>query len=199
MVSRNEAQVFTLEGLGAAVLIMLALYFILQSPTVFTPPTAHHLNVQLAQLGRDALLALDLDVASNSSLVNYTLKSYLKAINKSDLKIPTQMRKDLCSMLPRNAMFNVVLSYVNLSGVNVSEGNYTKLNVTTLILNSDNTTEFITNLTPPLDSTTASHLVVIYDSELSDSSPFKVNATEIGTVPERIPHVIEVKLELWYV
>ncbi|MEM2924367.1 MAG: hypothetical protein QXJ68_01590 [Methanocellales archaeon] len=196
---KSEAQVFTLEGLGAAVIIMLALYFMLQSPVIFTPPTAQHLNVQLSQLGRDALLALDIEVPSNSTLANYTLKSYLKAINKSDLKIPTQMRKDLCSLLPRNVMFNVVLSYVNLSGVNISEGNYTMLNITTLILNSDNTTEFITNLTPPQDSTTASHLVVLYDSELSEDSPFKVNATEMGTEPERIPHVIEVRLELWYV
>lgn len=199
MVGKNEAQIFTLEGLGAAVIIMLALYFMLQSPAVSTPPSMQHLNVQLAQFGRDALIAMDLDVPANSSLVNYTLKSYLKAINESDLRIPAQMRKDLSSMLPRNAMFNVVLCYMNLSGVNVTERNFTALNVSTLILNSDNSTEFMTNLKPPQDSVTTSHIVVIYDSELNQTSPFKINATEMGTIPERVPHVIEVRLELWHV
>jgi len=142
---------------------------------------------------------MDPDVPANNSLANYTLKSYLKAINKSDLKIPAQMRKDLSSMLPRNTMFNVVIYNVNLSGINITEKDYATLNVSTLILNSDNITEFMTNLKPPQDSITTSHFVVIYDSELNQTSPFKINATEMGTIPERVPHVIEVRLELWYV
>ncbi len=203
MVSRNEAQVFTLEGLGAAVLIMLALYFVLQSPTITTPPVTQNLNFQLAQLGRDALVVLDRDIIANSSLANSsladnTLKGYLKQINKSNPKIPAQMRKDLSAMLPRNTMFNVVLCYVNLSGVNFSEVNNVPSNLSLLVLNSDNKTEFMTNLLPPRDSVTASRIVVIYDSELNNTSPFKVNATGTGTLPERVPHVIEVRLELWY-
>lgn len=199
MVTRDEAQAFTLEGLGAAILIILALYFILQSPVVLTQPTYQHLNVQLAQYGRDALVSMDIEVPANSTLANYTLKSYLKAINKSDLKIPAKMRRDLSAFLPKNTMFNVALHYVNLSGINVTEKNYTSINVSMLILNSDNSSEFITNLDPPEDSITASNFVVIYDDELNQASPFKVNATEMGTTSERVPHLIEVRLELWRV
>lgn len=200
MVGRDEAQVFTLEGLGAAVLIIMALYFILQSPAVSIPPWAEYSNVQLAQLGRDALVVLDGDVTSeNCTMANCTLKDYVKAINKSDLKIPAQMRKDLTSLLPKNVFFNVVLSYSNLSGINLSAIDSDQPNIVNLVLNSDNTTEFVTNLTPPRDSVTASRFLVFYDDELSKSSPFKVNATEIGTEPESVPHVVEVRLELWYV
>lgn len=203
MVSRNEAQIFTLEGLGAAVLIMLALYFVLQSPTVSTPPVTQNLNFQLAQLGRDALVLMDRDIPANSSIANSSLavnlKEYLKQVNKSNPRIPAQMRKELSAMLPSNTMFNVVLCYANLSGINVTDANNVPSNLSLLVLNSDNTTESMTNLLPPRDSVTASRIVVIYDSELNNTSPFKVNATETGTLPERVPHVIEVRLELWYV
>ncbi len=177
----EKAQVLTLEGLSAAMLIFIAIHFILQAPSVVVPLTGQHLNVQLEQYGKDILLAMD-----NADSENHSLKSYIKSINKSDLKISEQMKRDLSLALPNSVMYNVVLRSINLSDGSVF----------TITLKSNSS--FITAIPPPRDSVTASHFLFIYDNEFDSNSPFKAN-TGLEQPTQNIVHVIEVRLELWYI
>lgn len=178
----DKAQIFTLEGLSAAMLILIAVHFILQTPSVIVPLTGQHLNVQLEQYGRDILLAMD----NPDNDANRSLKSYVRSINGSDLKIPGQMKRDLDLALPNNVMYNVVLRSINLSDSRVYA----------LTLKSNNSS--ITDIPPPKDSVTANHFLLIYDNELDSNSPFKAIQVNPEQPTQNIVHVIEVRLELWY-
>jgi hypothetical protein len=184
MFGSDGAQVLTLEGLAAAMLLFIAIHFILLSPSVIVPLTGQHLNVQLEQYGKDILLAMD----NPDNAASHSLKNYIKAINKSDLLLPEEMKRDLSLALPSNVMYNVVLR-----SVNQSDGS-----IFTITLKS-NSAAFITAIPPPRDSVTASHFLVLYDNELDSNSPFKAALASGDQPAQNIVHVIEVRLELWYI
>ncbi|MET1124382.1 MAG: hypothetical protein ABWW66_03840 [Archaeoglobaceae archaeon] len=63
-----RAQTFTLEGVAASLLVLIAVYAIFQSTVVISPAWSDYARVQLKQLGYDILLALDNPNGGNSSL-----------------------------------------------------------------------------------------------------------------------------------
>ncbi|MEM2934033.1 MAG: hypothetical protein QXQ02_05570 [Halobacteria archaeon] len=178
-----RAQVLTLEGFFAAMLLFIAIHFILLSPSVIVPLTGQHLNVQLEQYGKDILLAMD----NPDNTASHSLKNYIKVVNKSDLLLPEEMRRDLSLALPSNVMYNVVLRSINYSDGCIS----------TITLGSKS--DFITSIPPPRDSVTASHFLVIYDNELDSNSPFKATFASGDQPAQNMVHVFEVRLELWYI
>lgn len=63
-----KAQTFTLEGVAASLLLLLATYTIFQSTIVIAPSWSEFENVQLKQLGYDILRILDNPSGGNLSL-----------------------------------------------------------------------------------------------------------------------------------
>ncbi len=55
----NEAQIFTIEGLAAGFLILFTTYLAVSTTTVLIPGDTHIADLQLTQLGNDALAIMD--------------------------------------------------------------------------------------------------------------------------------------------
>lgn len=55
----DSGQLYTIEGLSAAILMIVTAYIMLSTTTLFTPGGAHVVDLQLEQLGNDALTMMD--------------------------------------------------------------------------------------------------------------------------------------------
>jgi len=63
-----KAQTFTLEGVAASLLILIATYTVFQSTVILAPTWSEFENVQLKQLGYDILRIMDNQNGENSSI-----------------------------------------------------------------------------------------------------------------------------------
>lgn len=59
MVNAEEGQLFTIEGLAAAMIMILTVFFVVNATSVYTPGDAHISDMQLEILGTDALRMMD--------------------------------------------------------------------------------------------------------------------------------------------
>lgn len=55
----DQAQLYTIEGVAAGILMIITAYLIVSSTTVLTPQDVHIVDMQLEQLGSDAVSMLD--------------------------------------------------------------------------------------------------------------------------------------------
>lgn len=68
---KDNAQLYTIEGVAASILILLTTYFVLSSTTLLTPGDTHISDLQLTQLGNDALSIMDIPhIDATGSKVN---------------------------------------------------------------------------------------------------------------------------------
>jgi len=70
----NESgQLYTIEGIAAAFLMILTTYLVLSATTTLTPADTHVIDMQIEQLGNDALAIMDTPdpVNQNSALEEY--------------------------------------------------------------------------------------------------------------------------------
>ena len=61
MVNR-EGQLYTIEGVAAGILMIFTIYLVMSTTTVYTPGDTHISDMQLEQLGTDALLMMNTPV-----------------------------------------------------------------------------------------------------------------------------------------
>jgi len=68
----NSAQLYTIEGIAAGILMIVTAYLIVSTSTVLTPQDIHISDMQLEQLGHDALLVMNTprDYGTPSNLTN---------------------------------------------------------------------------------------------------------------------------------
>jgi hypothetical protein len=55
----NDAQLYTIEGIAASLIMIMTLFFVVNSTSVYTPGDAHISDMQLEVLGTDALQMMD--------------------------------------------------------------------------------------------------------------------------------------------
>jgi len=55
----DSAQLYTIEGLASAILMVTTVYLVLSSTTILTPGETHITDLQLEQIGYDALAVMD--------------------------------------------------------------------------------------------------------------------------------------------
>ena len=55
----EEGQLYTIEGIAAAALILTTVYLVLNSTMAFTPGETHIYDMQLEQIGNDVLAVMD--------------------------------------------------------------------------------------------------------------------------------------------
>ena len=55
----DQGQIYTIEGVAAAILMVTTTYLVLSSTTILTPGETHIIDMQLEQLGYDALAVMD--------------------------------------------------------------------------------------------------------------------------------------------
>ncbi len=70
---KDEAQLYTMEGIAAGLIMLLTTYLVLGSTSVYTPGDTHLTDMQLEQVGSDILKTMD-------TPVNYTSQGDLRKI-----------------------------------------------------------------------------------------------------------------------
>ncbi|MDG6244213.1 MAG: hypothetical protein QCH31_07455 [Methanolobus sp.] len=117
----NKAQLHTLEGLAAAVLMTLTVLAITQSTMIVTPQNSLAVNVQLEQMSSDALGVLDM---APISLVQYNLTECVAGWNKTEATYPTikheKLDDALWHLLP-GLLYNVDFAYIENGNLTVEK------------------------------------------------------------------------------
>ncbi len=181
----DKAQALTLEGVTAALLLLLAMYALFQGSLVISPVWSELGDAQLKQIGYDTLRILDGDTSNNDSL-----KYMLYHLNKSDPDFPVpndEFVNSLETLLTPNIRYKLDVSWVNITG-NGTDQNTSFNFVESLVL---------INNTPTPDAVTVSKLVVLNRELLSDDSPFRQPELNLTGHSPRYPIVVEVRLTLW--
>lgn len=115
----NESgQLYTIEGVAAAILMLVTAYIVINSTTVLTPQDVHIIDVQLETLGDDALGIMDI---RNTSEEDSSLLQQL--IRYDDIPNKTRFRETFllyCNSTPQgnldNLQFDAKIYYRGLSG-----------------------------------------------------------------------------------
>ena len=160
---KNEsAQMNTIEGVSAAVLMVITLFFVTQS-SIITPQTEMVLDTQLKQLGNDALRVLDSEEITNNYAANNTmLEMYVANWSADDLD------SDLDMLLTDNIMYN--LDFVHLEADH-----------------SMNRSRVITRGAPVENSVVVSRLVSLHsDDSISTRWNLTIAPTDVKVVDVRL-------------
>ncbi|MCC7573767.1 MAG: hypothetical protein KO464_10390 [Candidatus Methanofastidiosum sp.] len=83
----NEGQLYTIEGIAAAVLILTSAYLMLSATTIFTPGETHIYDMQLEQLGNDVLAVMDTaETWSSEPYPKSQLQNYIEDYNTNGIE-----------------------------------------------------------------------------------------------------------------
>lgn len=172
----GKGQAFTLEGIVAAVLMLMVTYFLFHSTIIISPLTGETSDAQLKQLGQDALILLD-NPDSNS---NDTLQNALSSLNATNY--PYGLIDSLNKILPENVDYNLQVVYYNTS-------------------EDEFHTYRITDKAYTGDTVSVSRYIVIRNGNFVEDSPFLFNESGgfESSIDTEYPVVLEVKLILWRV
>lgn len=171
----QEAQAFTLEGLIAALLMLIVAYFLFQSTLIISPLSSESIDVQLRQYGIDALTILKNPDAN----VDDALENALAKLNDSTK--PVELLNSLDKILPENVEYRLEVWFLNRS---INE-------LQVYVIDSKE---------PTSDTVSVSTYLVLKNGELVSDSPFKLNVSAEGiegVSDSDYPVVLEVKLVLW--
>ncbi len=96
----DSGQLYTIEGIAAAILMVTTVYLVLSTTSIFTPGDSHISDLQLEQLGNDALAMMDTpdhylgqseletEITRNQTdKFNATFTSYLNSTSTKNEKI----------------------------------------------------------------------------------------------------------------
>jgi hypothetical protein len=111
----NKAQLHTLEGLGAAVLMTLTILTITQSTMIVTPQNELAIDVHLEQISSDALTVMDINPVGSDQ---WNLTESIASWNMSEASYPNNMVGNLDELdgglqyLLPDTLYNVDLAYI---------------------------------------------------------------------------------------
>jgi len=83
MVMNDEGQLYTIEGITAGVIMLITAFTIFNTGVVYTPGDAHISDMQIQQLGYDALLMMDTP-DENAPLSESDLAKLVRTDNGTD-------------------------------------------------------------------------------------------------------------------
>ena len=86
---RDAAQLYTIEGVAAALIMILTAFFVVNATTVYTAGDAHISDMQLEILGSDALKMMDLPSTNSAP------KTQLQAIIEDPVSLPNATFKTM--------------------------------------------------------------------------------------------------------
>ncbi len=169
----DKAQLHTLEGLGAAVLMTMTILIITQSSIIVSPQSETFMEVQLHQTAEDALTVLDV---SPDTSITYNLTECVASFNTSN---PATLQNgglpilgDELEILLPDILYNVDMIYTEGGNITV--------------------TPAIVNGKPMEEAITTRKLVTLTNSTVSDyGGSWNINDTQIK--------VVEVRLTAWKV
>jgi hypothetical protein len=125
---RKDAQLYTMEGIAAGLIMLLTTYLVLGSTSVYTPGDTHITDMQLEQVGSDILRVMDTSRnLTNSLQPNRTdLELFVNSTSSTAFN-STFIGTYLCTQNPRpvakeisaecsDIQVNASIWYVNKSG-----------------------------------------------------------------------------------
>jgi hypothetical protein len=83
----DRGQLYTIEGVAAAILMVFTAYLMLSSTTLYTPGETHVTDMQMEQLGNDALAMID---TSDGYYQSSPLEDYIHGDSADDKQYFTQ-------------------------------------------------------------------------------------------------------------
>jgi hypothetical protein len=184
MLSADErAQAFTLEGITAALLILLVTYTLFESSIVVSPIWSEYGDIQLKQIGYDVLRSLDVHRTSMNlsacpdtrNVSKNSLQYMLIQLNASNPQPNEEFLNALSMMLDPSIKKRLEVYWVNQSDNNT---------IKTLVL---------INNTPVPDAVGVSRIIVLYPCDVTTSSPF------YGSFTNDTALAVEVRMILWRV
>jgi hypothetical protein len=178
----DKAQAFTLEGITAAMLILIVTYTLFEGSVVVSPIWSEYGSIQLKQLGYDALRSLDihrtsmnLSACPDQNVTRNSLRYMLIQLNATDPQPNRDFMNTLDALLDPSIKKRLEVYWVNQSNNNTIES---------LVL---------INNTPIPDAVGVSRIVVIYPCEINSTSPFYASFTNDTAL------AVEVRMILWHV
>ncbi len=167
----GNAQLFTLEGVIAAIIILGVTYFLFQSTMIISPISDEIVFVQIKQYGEDALRVLSMDTQAEDTL-------YYALTHLNDSYTPDELIKSIKKILPDYIDFNLQVYFVNYTSNKIEVYN-------------------ITNKVPTSTTVVVSKYIVIRNGQFVEDSPFRVRSSGVEGVNRDIPILLEVRLTLW--
>lgn len=85
----NEGQFYTMEGIAAAIMMVITASLVVSTTSVYTPGDTHIQDMQLEQLGNDALKILDTPATAgvNSTLEDIVCKNDMEGFKNEFLDL----------------------------------------------------------------------------------------------------------------
>ncbi|MDK2973754.1 MAG: hypothetical protein PWP08_125 [Methanofollis sp.] len=79
----DDAQLYTMEGIAAAFVILMTVYLVAGTTSIYTPGDSHISDMQLEVLGNDVLLVMD---TPTEEMKESNLTLYLRTWNATDFE-----------------------------------------------------------------------------------------------------------------
>jgi hypothetical protein len=107
----SEGQLYTIEGISAALILLVTAYIVVNSTSVYTPGDTHLSDMQLEVIGSDALTMMD--TAPNSTVGKSPLQNIIEQDDSAafnSLFLSTVNAKT--GSAPENIQFSANVTYV---------------------------------------------------------------------------------------
>jgi hypothetical protein len=111
----DDGQLYTIEGIAASVLILTTVYLVLSSTILLTPAETHIYDMQLEQLGNDALAVMDAPESWNAPSGIFPPSPLETFVETNDTVNFTQVFLGYCNATvegkPDDLSFNATIFY----------------------------------------------------------------------------------------
>ena len=130
----ESGQIYTIEGVAAAILMVTTTYLVLSTTTILTPGETHITDMQLEQLGYDALAVMDTpsEYGTPSRLSDYIqnnknieFNQYLLQLLNTRTDLPQDTLSYNASVFYRNSIDS--MNYYSFSGFQYYRQNSVKV------------------------------------------------------------------------
>ena len=107
----DSGQLYTIEGIAAAVLMVVTAYLVVSTTTVLTPQDVHIIDMHLEQLGSDVLAMMDTpDSYGNESMLAWTIRNNNTTVFQTTFLSYVNASTDSSS---ENMRYNATIYYRN--------------------------------------------------------------------------------------
>jgi hypothetical protein len=114
---RDAAQLYTIEGVSAGLIMILTAFFVVNATTVYTAGDSHISDMQLEILGSDALKMMDMP--PNSSVTKSPLQTIIEPVNPDSETFKTlflNLTNNRTDIGLDRIQFSANISYYNIAG-----------------------------------------------------------------------------------
>ena len=114
---RDAAQLYTIEGVAAGLIMILTAFFVVNATTVYTAGDSHISDMQLETLGSDALNIMN--TPSDSSAPKTQLQAIIEPVSPDSESFKTlflNLTNNRTDIGPDRIQFSANVSYYNIAG-----------------------------------------------------------------------------------